>query len=151
MSDAQIVAGNQLCFDKFEDADPQYKQVLHLLQKAGLYKALNSNTRVYSKLVREFYNNGEYQDGVLTTQVKGTSIQLRAKEVNGALGFVNDGLTSLDVISATEGLHRMRHLKNERLHGLKKKEFPQKYEFLADVVGKCILCKNSTHDSVCDT
>ena len=121
-----------------------------MVQKSGLYEALNSNTRIYTDLVREFYANGVYDEETFTTSMKGTSLHLRAKEVNRALGFLNDGITSLSAISGSEGLHRMHHRKEERFHGLKKKEFPQKYEFLADIVGKCILCKDSAHDSVSD-
>lgn len=150
MAVAQIISGNQLCFDKFEDAQEQYKHILRLLTKAGLQEALDTNTRVYSDLVRDFYNNGVFENGVLTSSVRGFSLRLKAKDFNRALGFVNDGLTSVNAISGSEGLQRMRHHKIERLHGLKKKEFPQKYEFLADIVGKCILCKDSAHDSVSD-
>ena len=121
-----------------------------MVQKSGLYEALNLNTRIYTDLVREFYANGVFDGDTLITTVKGTPIRLRAKEINRTLGFPNEGITSLSAISGSEGLHRMRHHKEERLHGLKKKEFPQKYEFLADIVGKCILCKDSAHDSVND-
>ena len=150
MSFVQVIPGNQLCFDKFEDVEPQYKHVLQMVQKSGLYEALNSNTRVYTDLVREFYVNEAFDGDTLITTVKGNPIRIRAKEINRALGFLNEGITSLSAISGTEGLHRIRHHKEERFHGLKKKEFPQKYEFLAYIVGKCILCKDSAHDSVSD-
>lgn len=44
----------------------------------------------------------------------------------------------------------MRYNKNPDLRGMKKKEFPQNFEFLSDIVGKCILCKDSAHNSVSD-
>ena len=38
--------------------------------------------------------------------------------------------------------------KNLKPKGTKKKQFLQDFEFLADIVGKCILCKDSAHDSI---
>ena len=150
MSSVQVIPGNQLCFDKFEDAEPQYKHVLQMVQKLGLYEALNSNTRVYTDLVREFYANGAFDSDTLITTVKGNPIRIRAKEINRALGFLNEGITSLSAISGTEGLHRMGHHKEERFHGLKRKKFPQKYEFLADIMGNLISYdgkwRRSTHE-----
>lgn len=38
--------------------------------------------------------------------------------------------------------------KNLETNGYKKKDFPQDFEFLADIVENCILCKDSAHDSI---
>lgn len=38
--------------------------------------------------------------------------------------------------------------KSPELKGYKKKEFPQDFRCLADIVGKCIICKDSAHDSI---
>lgn len=68
--------------------------------------------------------------------------------MNILLRWVNQGITSLKEVDSKEGLKLMGHKKNPDLKGIKKKEFPTKHEFFADIVGKCILCKDSTHDSV---
>lgn len=38
--------------------------------------------------------------------------------------------------------------KNLELKGIKKNEFPQDFELLADILSNCILCKDSTYDSI---
>lgn len=38
--------------------------------------------------------------------------------------------------------------KNLEAKGYKKKDFPKDFKFLADIVGKCILCKDFAHDSM---
>lgn len=38
--------------------------------------------------------------------------------------------------------------KNLETKGYNKKDFPQDFEFLVNIVEKCILCKDSAHDSI---
>lgn len=38
--------------------------------------------------------------------------------------------------------------KNPKVTGLKMKDFPQDFEFLANIVGKCIFRKDSAHNSI---
>lgn len=119
MSSHQIVSRNQLCFENFRDTEKQFRKVLALIKKARLYEALNTSTIVYSKLVREFYLNGVYGDGILSTKVKGIVLQLNVMEINHLLGFIPNSITTLNCIDVEVGLEQMGYKKNLELKGMK--------------------------------
>ena len=62
---------------------------------------------------------------------------------------MNNRETNFEGVDVKKGLEFMGYnKKNSKLKGYKKKEFSQDFEFLADIVGKCILYKDSTHGSI---
>lgn len=104
--------------------------------------------RIFTKLVEEFYLNIVHADGVLVTKVKDQILKIDVVELCHHLEFGSQGITSFNEIDMKEGMKLMVYKKNPQLKGVKKKEFPQEYEFLADIIGKYILCKDSAHDSI---
>lgn len=65
-----------------------------------------------------------------------------------ALGLPTEGLTGFREVDTNKGLEYMGYKKNKDLKEMKKKEFPTSFEFLIDIVGKCIPCKDSAYDSI---
>lgn len=103
---------------------------------------------MYSKLVEDFYFNVTCVDGEIKTKVQGIIVTIKPKEVGLLLGFVVNGDTGFNTIDTKKGLDFIGYKrKNLDAKGYKKKDFHQDFEFLADVVCKCILCKDSTYDS----
>lgn len=148
MAASNVISGYRLCFDEFKTVEPKFYKILTLQKKAGLEDALGTSTWIYPKLIKEFYRNGIYKNEVLTTRVKDVEIKLKAENINLALGFKSKGFWFLDGINFHAGLKKMHHKKSPTVKGYKKKEFPQRYEFLADIIGKCICCKSTGHDFV---
>lgn len=148
MSSNQIVTGNQLCFGEFEDIAPHFRIILNFVQKSGFHDAFSTNTRIYTKLVEELYLNGRVADGVIKSKVKNINVTFISRKLCILLGFINEGESSFESVDTEKGLESMGYKKNPELKGLKKKEFPQAFEFLTDIVGKYILYKDSAHDFV---
>lgn len=144
MVESHIVTGIQLCSEKFVDQDEKFKNILSLVWDAGFSECLEVSTRIYTELIKEFYLNVVCRDGLLVTKMKEVVLQMGAEEINHNMGFISHGLTSLNEVDSKEGLKFMGHKKNPQLKGLKKKEFPQEYEFLSEIVDKCIICKDSS-------
>lgn len=126
-----------------------FSTILNFVKKVGFEEALSADTRVYSKLIKEFYLSGKVVDGVIKTKEKDITLTYEPKEFELLLGFVNDGDTRFDIVDTKKGLDFMGYDKKKpNVKGLKKKDFPQDFEFLANIVPKCILCKDSAHDSI---
>lgn len=65
------------------------------------------------------------------------------------LGFVNKGDTRFGSANTKDGLDFMGcNKKNPETKCYKKKDLPHNFEFLADIVRKCIICKDFAHDSI---
>lgn len=148
MSSAQIISRNQLYIDQFYDVAKHFKDILELVKKTELTGVLNANTRVYFDLVKEFYLNGEFKDGYIVTKVKGEAMTLGSVDFSADLGLPIIGLNWFGEVDTQKALGYMGYKKNKDLKGMKKKEFPKSFEFLADIVEKCILCKDSAFDSM---
>lgn len=73
--------------------EKHFRDILDLVQKYGLKDVLSENTRVYSKLVEEFYLNDKHVDGEIMTKVKDITITVDLVEMGIALGLFYEGLT----------------------------------------------------------
>lgn len=112
MSSNQVISRNQLCFGKFEEVAPHFCTILILVQKVGFYKILSANTRVYSKLVEEFYLNRVVADGVITSKVNNITVTFGSRELGILLGFTNEGENNFDSVNTMKGLEFMGYKKN---------------------------------------
>lgn len=129
--------------------EKHFRDILDLVQKYGLKDVLSENTRVYSKLVEEFYLNDKHVDGEIMTKVKDITVTVDLVDMGIALGLFYEGLTGFEKNNKQKGLHFIGYeKKNPNIKGLKKKDFPKSFEFLIDIMGKYLLCKDSAHDSV---
>lgn len=116
-----------MCFEKFEGVDAQFKAVLDLVQIAGFYEALSMSSKVFTAHVAEFYLNGSHAKGAIATKVKNVKLTYEVIEINHLFEFFNKGVTTFKVVDV---------------------KFPQEFEFLVGIIDKCILCKDSAHNSV---
>lgn len=148
MEDSQVITGIQLGFDKFKASEKKFKDILDIVKKAGFYECLNTSTKVYLDLVKEFYLYAVVRNEVITTKVNGINLKIGKIEINKFLDLSNEGSTALEDVNIEEEKRMMNYEKNPNLKGMK--EFPEEYEFQAEIVGKCIMCKESAHDSVSD-
>lgn len=98
MSTSQIVPRNQLCFDQFEGIDVHFLTILKFLRPAELETVLSKNTRIYLKLVEEFYLNGIHTDGMIKTKVKEITVIVEPREVGVTLWLLNEGVTDFATI-----------------------------------------------------
>lgn len=97
----------------------------------------------------EFYQNGSYANDEIKTKVNGVTLTYEPKKVGMLLGFVNKKDIGFDKVNTEKGLDFMDYKKkNPEINGYKKKDFPQGFKFLADIMGKCIIYKDSAHDSI---
>lgn len=151
MSTNQVISGNQLCFDQFEGVESHLCSVLNLVKKVGFYEILSADAKVYSKLVEEFYLNSSCTDGEIKTKMKDITLTYEPREFGHLLGFVNQaniGFGSIDTKKGPEFVGYKK--KNPNVKGIKMTDFTQDFEFLVDIIEKCILCKYPTHDLVSD-
>lgn len=98
--------------------------------------------------MEEFCLNGSCANGEIKTKVKGITLTYKLKEFGLLLGFINEGDTRFGIVDTMKGLDFMGYKKNPDAKGLKKNDFPHDFEFLADIMGKCVICKDSVHDSI---
>lgn len=63
MEDVQVITGIQLGFVKFDSSEKKFKDILKVIKEAWFFECLESNTKVYSELVKEFYLNVVVNDG----------------------------------------------------------------------------------------
>lgn len=101
-------------------------------------------------LVKEFHLNSTINLGILFAKVKGQILKLNSFDINHCLGLPDRDLKSLEEIDIEKTKKIMQYKRNPSLKDMKKKEFPEEFEFLAKIVGKCILCKDAAHDTVID-
>lgn len=149
MSTNQVILRNKLCFVEFEGVEPHFQMILNLIKKVRFYEALSTYTRIYSKKVEKFYLNSSGADGVIKSKGRDITLTYDSKEIGNLLDFVNKRDTGFGTVDTQKGLKFMGYNKKKpELKYFKKKEFPQDFKFLANIVGKCILCKDSTHDSI---
>lgn len=113
MSTVQIVTGNQLRFNKFEDVEKHVTDVLNLVKIVGLQYALSAETRIYSNLVKEFYFNGKIKDGSIVKKVKDTELTISSVDFTTALGFGEEGETDFSSIDTKKALTYMGYKKNK--------------------------------------
>lgn len=104
MSSNHVILESQLCFNQFDGVESHFSTILSLVIKARFVKALSANTRVYSKLVEEFYMNDSCKDGEIYTKVVDITTTLEPREVEISLSFVNDGDNGFGIIDTKKGL-----------------------------------------------
>lgn len=100
MSSNQVIPRNQLCFDKFEGVEYQFKMILNLVKKARFYEALSTDIRIFSKKVEEFYLNGSFV-GEIKSKVEDVTLSYDPKEIGK---FVNEGDTGFGGVNTKKGL-----------------------------------------------